>query len=89
MRHFGSRPLIKDNSVRSASSALTHIKVGWRPARHIAVPGKVFNIIDRKVRAIHGYDESRLKFESTPVADFPSFPPEPCRLWFALCLSGR
>ena len=77
LRHFGPRPLIEDNSVRSASSTSTNLKFGYRVDRHITASLDVLNLFNRKLSDIDYYYESQLKTESHPVADIHSHPSEP------------
>jgi outer membrane receptor protein involved in Fe transport len=84
VRYFGSRPLIEDNSVRSAPSALTNLKVGYRVDRHITLSLDVLNLFNRTLSDIDYYYESQLKTEMTPVADFHSHPSEPRSLRLAV-----
>ncbi|MDD2667794.1 TonB-dependent receptor [Zoogloea sp.] len=84
MRYFGPRPLIEDNSVRSASSTLTNLKVGYRVDRHITLSLDVLNLFDRQLSDIDYYYESQLKTETAPVADLHSHPSEPRSLRLAV-----
>ncbi|WP_374260705.1 TonB-dependent receptor [Zoogloea sp.] len=77
VRYVGSRPLVEDNSVRSAPSTLTNLKVGYRLDRQITLSLDVLNLFDRKVSDIDYYYESQLKTEAAPVADIHSHPAEP------------
>jgi len=79
-RHFGSRPLIEDNSVRSASSTLANLRVGYRHDRQVTLSLDVLNLANRKVSDIDYYYVSQLKTETAPVADIHSHPAEP-RTW--------
>ncbi len=84
VRYFGSRPLIEDNSVRSASSTLTNLKVGYRADRHITLSLEVLNLFNRQLSDIDYYYESQLKTETAPVADLHSHPSEPRSLRLAV-----
>ncbi|WP_374247299.1 TonB-dependent receptor [Zoogloea sp.] len=84
LRHFGARPLAEDNSVRSAASTLTNLKVGFRLDRKITLSLDVLNLFDRRVSDIDYYYESRLKSESLPVADIHTHPSEPRTLRLGL-----
>jgi outer membrane receptor protein involved in Fe transport len=89
VRYFGSRPLIEDNSVRSASSTLTNLKVGYRVDRHITLSLEVLNLFNRTFSDIDYYYESQLKTEMAPVADFHSHPSEPRSLRLAVRMALR
>jgi outer membrane receptor protein involved in Fe transport len=77
LRYFGPRPLIEDDSVRSASSTLVNAKLGWRFARGLEVSAEVLNLFDRKVNDIEYFYESQLAGEPAPVADIHFHPAEP------------
>lgn len=77
LRYFGARPLVEDNSVRSASSILVNAKLGWRIARAVELSAEVLNVFDRKVDDIEYFYESQLAGESAPVADIHFHPDEP------------
>jgi outer membrane receptor protein involved in Fe transport len=79
-RYFGSRPLIEDDSVRSAASVLTSLRVGWRSRPDLEWGLDVFNLFNRRVSDIDYYYASRLGSETMPVADLHSHPAEP-RSW--------
>ena len=68
LRYFGPRPLIEDNTVRSASSALTNLRVGYRLAPRTQLALDVYNLFDRKVSDIDYYYASRLRSEAEAVA---------------------
>jgi outer membrane receptor protein involved in Fe transport len=77
LRHFGPRPLIEDNSVRSDESTLVNLLVGYRPAKALRVTMEVLNLFDREVSDIDYYYESQLAGEPAPVADIHTHPAEP------------
>ncbi|WP_374489023.1 TonB-dependent receptor [Zoogloea sp.] len=79
-RYFGSRPLIEDDSVRSAASVLTALRLGWRSRPDLEWGLDVFNLFNRRVSDIDYYYASRLGSETMPVADVHSHPAEP-RSW--------
>lgn len=87
LRHFASRPLIEDNSVRSIPSTLTNLKVGYRVDRHISLSADVLNLFNRRASDIDYYYESQLKSERFPVADIHTHPAEPRSLRFTLRVS--
>ena len=84
VRYVGSRPLVEDNSVRSAPSTLTNLKVGFRLDRRITLSLDVLNLFNRRVSDIDYYYESQLKSESLPVADIHAHPSEPRSLRLGL-----
>jgi outer membrane receptor protein involved in Fe transport len=63
LRHFGPRPLIEDNSQRSASTTLASLRAGYRIHRDFRVALDVFNLFDRKASDIDYYYASRLRGE--------------------------
>ena len=64
LRHFGPRPLIEDNSVRSASTTLAYARLGYRigPATRLTLD--VFNLFDKQASDIDYYYQSRLPGEA-------------------------
>jgi outer membrane receptor protein involved in Fe transport len=77
LRYFGPRPLIEDNSVRSASSTLLNARFGWRPHKRVELVLDVLNLLDREVNDIEYYYESQLAAEAAPVLDRHFHPAEP------------
>lgn len=77
LRYFGPRPLIEDNSVRSASSTLTNLHLAYRLDRQWRFALDVLNLFDRQVSDIDYYYASRLAGEAAPVDDIHSHPAEP------------
>jgi len=85
LRYFGPRPLIEDNSVRSASTTLAYLRVGYRVAPNVRIALDVFNLFDRKASDIEYYYASRLKGEpAAGVADVHFHPVEPRRVRLTL-----
>jgi len=84
-RYFGPRPLVEDNSVRSASSSLTSLRVGYRLSPRTQVSIDVFNLFDNDVNDIEYWYDSQLPNETVPVFDRHIHPAEPrtFRLTFA------
>jgi len=66
-RYFGPRPLIEDNSVRSASSFLVNLKVGYRVLKGVRVFAEVLNVFGKRVNDIDYYYASLLKGETSPL----------------------
>ncbi|MEC5386757.1 TonB-dependent receptor plug domain-containing protein [Uliginosibacterium sp. H3] len=78
LRYFGPRALIEDNSVRSSSTTLAYMRVGYAftPATKLSLD--IFNLFDRKASDIDYYYTSRLKGEDPAgVDDIHSHPVEP------------
>jgi outer membrane receptor protein involved in Fe transport len=69
MRFFGPRPLIEDNSVRSASTAIAYARVGYKFNRRWSMQLDAFNLFDRKVSDIDYYYASRLPGEPAQGVD--------------------
>lgn len=77
LRYFGPRPLIEDNSVRSKSSTLVNMLVGYRITQRVRLNMEVLNLLDTQVSDIDYYYESQLHSETTSVADIHTHPAEP------------
>ena len=76
LRYFGQRALVEDDSVRSPSSTLVNMKLGYKLAANLKLTVEVLNLLDRKVSDIDYYYESRLPGEAAPVADIHTHPGE-------------
>jgi outer membrane receptor protein involved in Fe transport len=76
-RYFGPRPLVEDNSLRSASSALTNLRLGYRIDRRTQFFLDVYNLFDREVNDVEYWYASQLPNESAPVFDRHLHPAEP------------
>ena len=76
-RYFGSRPLIEDNSVRSAAAFTVNLAAGYKFNDHWEIKGEIFNLLNRKNQDVAYYYESRLPGEAGPVADTHLHPAEP------------
>ncbi|MBS1144828.1 MAG: TonB-dependent receptor [Proteobacteria bacterium] len=87
LRYFGPRPLVEDNSVRSQSSALTNLRVGYKFSRQTQLAVDIYNLFDRKVNDIEYWYESQLAGEAAPRFDRHVHPTEPRT--FRLTLSHR
>jgi outer membrane receptor protein involved in Fe transport len=78
MRYFGPRPLIEDNSVTSASTAIAYLRAGYRFDAHWQLTADVFNLFDRRASDVDYYYTSRLPGEAAQgVADLHYHPVEP------------
>lgn len=80
LRHFGARPLIEDNSVRSSSTTLVAGKLGYRVNKTLRFELAGFNLLNRKDNQIEYYYASRLRGETAGVSDRHFHPVEP-RSW--------
>jgi hypothetical protein len=87
LRHFGARPLVEDNSVRSRSTTLLSGKLGYRFDKRIAVELSGFNLLNRRANQIDYFYESRLRGEAAGVADVHFHPVEPRSFRLALIAS--
>ncbi|QCC05311.1 TonB-dependent receptor (plasmid) [Cupriavidus necator H16] len=67
MRYFGPRPLIEDNSVRSASSFLVNLKLGYRVQKNVRIFAEVLNVLGKRANDIDYYYASLLKGETFPL----------------------
>ncbi len=64
LRYFGPRPLVEDNSVRSAPSALTNLRLGYRLTPKTRMALDIYNLFDRKVNDIEYWYDSQLASEA-------------------------
>ena len=76
LRYFGPRALVEDNTVRSPSSSLANMKLGYRLAPTVKLTLEVLNLLNRRVSDIDYYYESQLPGEAAPVADIHTHPGE-------------
>ena len=83
-RYFGPRPLVEDNSVRSQSSALTNLRVGYRIDARTQLALDVFNLFDSQVNDIEYWYDSQLRNEISPMFDRHIHPAEPRSLRLTL-----
>ena len=78
LRYFGPRPLIEDNSVRSASTTLAYARVAYQINRKTRVSLDVFNLFEKRASDIDYYYASRLPGEGADgVNDRHFHPVEP------------
>jgi len=63
LRYFGPRPLVEDDSVRSAETILLSARAGYRFNKHWTLAVEAFNLLDRKENEIEYYYPSRLAGE--------------------------
>jgi outer membrane receptor protein involved in Fe transport len=76
-RHFGSAPLLEDNSVRSDGTTLVNLEAGYRLSKRWKVAAALYNAFDSEDNDITYFYESQLANESEPVADIHFHPVEP------------
>jgi outer membrane receptor protein involved in Fe transport len=83
-RWFGPRPLVEDNSVRSQSSALTNLHLGYRLDLKTTLALDVYNLFDRRANDIEYWYESQLPSETSPQFNRHIHPTEPRSLRLSL-----
>jgi hypothetical protein len=69
LRHFGPRPLIEDNSVKSRSTTIVNGEIGYRFSPRLRLLVEGFNLFDAEVSDIDYFFESRLRDEPEAVED--------------------
>lgn len=69
VRHFGSRDLIEDGSVRSAPTTIVNLQAGLAISPRARIHADVFNLLNRKVSDIDYFYRSRLPGEGTDGVD--------------------
>jgi hypothetical protein len=85
LRYFGQRPLIEDNSVRSASTTLAYGRIGYRIDSRTRLTLDGFNLFNRRASDIDYYYASRLPGEDAEgVNDRHFHPVEPRTLRLTL-----
>jgi len=78
LRYFGPRPLIEDNSVRSASTTLAYARLAYQLNRRTRITLDVFNLLNKRASDIDYYYASRLPGEAADgVEDRHFHPVEP------------
>ena len=78
LRYFGPRPLIEDNSVRSASTTLAYARLAYQLNRSTRLSLDVFNLFNKRASDIDYYYASRLPGEAQDgVNDRHFHPVEP------------
>jgi outer membrane receptor protein involved in Fe transport len=87
LRFFGPRPLIEDNSVRSKSSTLANLQVGYKINAQLRASIDILNLLNTKVSDIDYYYASRLIGEPAPVNDLHTHPAEPRALRVSIRLA--
>jgi len=74
-RHFGPRPLIEDDSVRSEASNLFNARAGYRITPRLRLDLDVFNLLDAKASDVDYFYTSRLPGEPEEGIDDVHFHP--------------
>ncbi len=85
-RYFGPRPLIEDDSVRSSSTQLTNLRVGYKIDTKWRLHLDVFNLFDREDSDIEYFYESRVQPTDPAFEQIHFHPVEPRT--FRLTLTG-
>ena len=62
-RYFGPRPLLEDDSVRSASTGLVNLEAGYRPSPSVRLALDVFNLLNARHSDVDYFYTSRLPGE--------------------------
>jgi len=75
-RHFGSAPLMEDNSVRSDPTTVVNVEAGYAYKTIKASIG-VYNVFDSDDNDITYFYESQLANETAPIEDVHFHPVEP------------
>ncbi len=76
LRYFGPRPLVEDNSVRSAASVGLNGRLAYQVDKTLRVALEGYNLANRRDSAIDYYYASRLPGEAQPVDDIHFHPVE-------------
>jgi outer membrane receptor protein involved in Fe transport len=85
VRHFGSRPLIEDDSVRSGSTTLVNARLGYRFDNGMRLWVDALNLLNAKSNQIAYFYTSRLPGEPAGgIADRHIHPVEPLALRITL-----
>ena len=87
LRHFGGRPLIEDNSVRSSASTLVNLQAGYALGAKTKLRLDLLNAFNRKVSDIDYFYRSQLRGEITARNDLHTHPAEPRSLRLTLRVS--
>lgn len=84
VRHIGPRPLLEDNSLRSAGATVTSLRIGYRLGAQTDLALEVHNLFNRAFNDIEYAYLSQLAGESRPVMDRHVHPGEPRALRLTL-----
>jgi outer membrane receptor protein involved in Fe transport len=80
VRYIGAAPLIEDNSVKSASTVTTHLRISYKVDANLDVSLDVLNLTNRVNNDISYYYASRVSTASITQSDVHVHPSEP-RTW--------
>ncbi len=80
LRYLGPAALVEDNSVRSKSTTLVNVDVGYHFTPTISASLTLLNAFDEKANDITYFYESQLAGEGAPVGDVHFHPSEPREL---------
>ena len=69
LRYFGPRPLIENNSVRSQSTSLVNLRVGYAFDKKTRLSFDIYNLFNVKQNDIDYFYASQLRGEAAPVLD--------------------
>ena len=69
LRHFGPRPLLEDNSVRSKATSIVNAELGYKFSERLRLTLEGYNVFDAEVSDIDYFFASRLRHEPEPVED--------------------
>lgn len=87
-RYLGPRALIEDNSVKSNSTLLTNVRLGYQFNPKVNMALDIFNIFNRKVSDIDYFYTSRLRGEAAEgVDDVHTHPAEPIMARLSMTLN--
>ena len=76
LRYFGPRPLVEDNSVRSAASVGLNGRIAYQVDKTLRMELEGYNLANRRDAAIDYYYASRLPGEAQPADDIHFHPVE-------------
>lgn len=76
-RHFGSAPLIEDNSVRSDPTSVLNGQISYAFTDTLSITLAGYNLLDSNDNDITYFYESQLAGETNPVEDIHFHPVEP------------
>ena len=77
LRYFGPRPLTEDGSVKSSSSSLANLRVGYKLNPQTKLSFDLYNLMNQKANDIEYAYTSQLANELAPVFDRHIHPTEP------------
>ncbi|MFM9968103.1 MAG: TonB-dependent receptor [Burkholderiales bacterium] len=87
MRYFGPRPLIANDSVRSASTLLWNARLGYKIDPKTRLIADVLNLFNRKASDIDYFYQSQLRGEAAPQNDIHFHPVEPRMLRLSMLVN--